>query len=320
MICAWNQIKKLKDGTSQYTPQYVAVYTAQMASKLTGIPIKSLTRDMGAVIDSIFDSAGGKTDYSWLKQKYAIGSKENLEMYTKTMIQAHRSGDQDFQKKIKDDLNQAGIDNDTITNKIKTVIKAELISKDAVNPLVEAAAQAKQSYNLDTYEKAVSQLTSQGYATKLAKSAIDARIKQLEGKEEIDWEEEAETEPDSLYGDILTGESKDAEEDNSLYSNSDLLSAIGLYDRTPKSLEPFKHISESIIKNKTAAGKKEKEAIGSIKSSITRHYKPIWVSSDRQGREQIQNVLKQLKVNGKALYSGDDWINWNKSASKKKTP
>ena len=317
MIYAWNQIKKLKDGTSQYTPQYVAVYTAQMASKLTGIPIKSLTRDMGAIIDSIFDSAGGKTDYTWLKQKYAIGSEENLEMYTKMMIQAHRSGDQDFQKKIKSDLNQAGIDNDTITNKIKTVIKSELISKDTVNPLVEAAAQAKQSYNLDTYENAVSQLTSQGYATKLVKSAIDARIKQLEGKEEIDWEAEAETEPDSLYGDILTGGSEDAEEDNSLYSNSDLLSAIGVYDNTPKSLDPFKRISGAIVKDKTAAGKTEKEAISSIKSSITSHYKPIWVSSDRKGREQIQNVLKQLKVNGKALYSGDDWINWNKSASKK---
>lgn len=317
MIYAWNQIKKLKDGTSQYTPQYVAVYTAQMASKLTGIPIKSLTRDMGAIIDSIFDSAGGKTDYTWLKQKYAIGSEENLEMYTKMMIQAHRSGDQDFQKKIKSDLNQAGIDNDTITNKIKTVIKSELISKDTVNPLVEAAAQAKQSYNLDTYENAVSQLTSQGYATKLVKSAIDARIKQLEGKEEIDWEAEAETEPDSLYGDILTGGSEDAEEDNSLYSNSDLLSAIGVYDNTPKSLDPFKRISGAIVKGKTAAGKTEKEAISSIKSSITSHYKPIWVSSDWKGREQIQNVLKQLKVNGKALYSGDDWINWNKSASKK---
>lgn len=161
MIYAWNQIKKLKDGTSKYTPQYVAVYTAQMASKLTGIPIKSLTRDMGAVIDSIFDSAGGKADYTWLKQKYDMGSKENLEMYTKMMIQAHRNGDQDFQKKIKDDLNKAGIDNDTITNKIKTVIKSELIGKDSVNPLVEAAAQAKQSYDLEAYEDAVSQLTSQ---------------------------------------------------------------------------------------------------------------------------------------------------------------
>lgn len=319
MIYAWNQIKKLKDGTSKYTPQYVAVYTAQMASKFTGIPIKSLTRDMGAVIDSIFDSAGGKADYTWLKQKYDMGSKENLEMYTKMMIQAHRNGDQDFQKKIKDDLNKAGIDNDTITNKIKTVIKSELIGKDSVNPLVEAAAQAKQSYDLEAYEDAVSQLTSQGYATKIVKSAIDARIKQLEGKEEIDWEAEVQTEPDSLYGDILM--EQDAAEDSSsvtLYSNSDLLAAIGQYDnKNAKSLDPFKKMADAIVKSKVDEGKTQKEAAGSIKTSITSHYKPLWIAADRKGREEIQNVLKQLKVNGKALYTGEDWTNWNKAAKKK---
>lgn len=319
MIYAWNQIKKLKDGTSKYTPQYVAVYTAQMASKLTGIPIKSLTRDMGAVIDSIFDSAGGKADYTWLKQKYDMGSKENLEMYTKMMIQAHRNGDQDFQKKIKDDLNKAGIDNDTITNKIKTVIKSELIGKDSVNPLVEAAAQAKQSYDLEAYEDAVSQLTSQGYATKIVKSAIDARIKQLEGKEEIDWEAEVQTEPDSLYGDILTDQG--ASEDSSsvkFYSNSDLLAAIGQYDnKNAKSLDPFKKMADAIVKSKVDEGKTQKEAVGSIKTSITSHYKPLWIAADRKGREDIQNVLKQLKVNGKALYTGEDWTNWNKAAKKK---
>lgn len=319
MIYAWNQIKKLKDGTSKYTSQYVAVYTAQMASKLTGIPIKSLTRDMGAVIDSIFDSAGGKADYTWLKQKYDMGSKENLEMYTKMMIQAHRNGDQDFQKKIKDDLNKAGIDNDTITNKIKTVIKSELIGKDSVNPLVEAAAQAKQSYDLEAYEDAVSQLTSQGYATKIVKSAIDARIKQLEGKEEIDWEAEVQTEPDSLYGDILTDQG--ASEDSSsvkFYSNSDLLAAIGQYDnKNAKSLDPFKKMADAIVKSKVDEGKTQKEAAGSIKTSITSHYKPLWIAADRKGREEIQNVLKQLKVNGKALYTGEDWTNWNKAAKKK---
>lgn len=319
MIYAWNQIKKLKDGTSKYTPQYVAVYTAQMASKLTGIPIKSLTRDMGAVIDSIFDSAGGKADYTWLKQKYDMGSKENLEMYTKMMIQAHRNGDQDFQKKIKDDLNKAGIDNDTITNKIKTVIKSELIGKDSVNPLVEAAAQAKQSYDLEAYEDAVSQLTSQGYATKIVKSAIDARIKQLEGKEEIDWEAEVQTEPDSLYGDILTDQG--ASEDSSsvkFYSNSDLLAAIGQYDnKNAKSLDPFKKMADAIVKSKVDEGKTQKEAAGSIKTSITSHYKPLWIAADRKGREEIQNVLKQLKVNEKALYTGEDWTNWNKAAKKK---
>lgn len=320
MIYAWNQIKKLKDGTSQYTPQYVAVYTAQMASKLTGIPIKSLTRDMGAVIDSIFDSAGGKTDYTWLKQKYDIGSKQNLNLYVSMMVQAHRSGDKDFQQKIKTDLNKAGIDNDTITKKIKTIIKSELITKTTVNPLVDAAAQAKAAYDLEKYEKIAEQLTAQGYAPKLAKSAIDARIKQLEGSgDDIDWEAEAETEPDSLYGDILT--EQDAADDSSsvtLYSNSDLLAAIGRYDnRNAKSLDPFKKMADAIVKSKVDEGKTQKEAAGSIKTSITSHYKPLWIAADRKGREEIQNVLKQLKVNGKALYTGEDWTNWNKAAKKK---
>mgnify|MGYP001104728993 FL=1 len=317
---AWNRIDQLREGNSQYTPQYVAIYSAQMASKLTGIPIKGLTRDMGAVADTIFDSIGGKADYAWLKQKYDIGSKQNLNMYVGMMVQAHRSGDQDFQQKIKTDLNKAGIDNDTITKKIKTIIKSELISKTTVNPLVDAAAQAKEAYDLETYEKTAEQLIAQGYAPKLVKSAIDTRIKQLEGSgDDIDWEAEAETEPDSLYGDILTDQG--ASEDSSsvkFYSNSDLLAAIGQYDnKNAKSLDPFKKMADAIVKSKVDEGKTQKEAVGSIKTSITSHYKPLWIAADRKGREEIQNVLKQLKVNGKALYTGEDWTNWNKAAKKK---
>ena len=317
---AWNRIDQLREGNSQYTPQYVAIYSAQMASKLTGIPIKGLTRDMGAVADTIFDSIGGKADYAWLKQKYDIGSKQNLNMYVGMMVQAHRSGDQDFQQKIKTDLNKAGIDNDTITKKIKTIIKSELISKTTVNPLVDAAAQAKEAYDLETYEKTAEQLIAQGYAPKLVKSAIDTRIKQLEGSgDDIDWEAEAETEPDSLYGDILTDQG--ASEDSSsvkFYSNSDLLATIGQYDnKNAKSLDPFKKMADAIVKSKVDEGKTQKEAVGSIKTSITSHYKPLWIAADRKGREEIQNVLKQLKVNGKALYTGEDWTNWNKAAKKK---
>ena len=320
MYYAWNRIDQLREGNSQYTPQYVAIYSAQMASKLTGIPIKGLTRDMGAVVDTIFDSIGGKADYAWLKQKYDIGSKQNLNMYVGMMVQAHRSGDQDFQQKIKTDLNKAGIDNDTITKKIKTIIKSELITKTTVNPLVDAAAQAKEAYDLETYEKTAEQLIAQGYAPKLVKSAIDTRIKQLEGSgDDIDWEVEAETEPDSLYGDILTDQ--DASEDSSsvkFYSNSDLLAAIGQYDnKNAKSLDPFKKMADAIVKSKVDEGKTQKEAAGSIKTSITSHYKPLWIAADRKGREEIQNVLKQLKVNGKALYTGEDWTNWNKAAKKK---
>ena len=112
-----------------------------------------------------------------------------------------------------------------------------------------------------------------------------------------------------------------AAEDSSsvtLYSNSDLLAAIGRYDnKNAKSLDPFKKMADAIVKSKVKAGKTQKEAVGSIKTSITSHYKPLWIAADRKGREDIQNVLKQLKVNGKALYTGEDWTNWNKAAKKK---
>ena len=71
------------------------------------------------------------------------------------------------------------------------------------------------------------------------------------------------------------------------------------------------------VESKVDEGKTQKEAAGSIKTSITSHYKPLWIAADRKGREEIQNVLKQLKVNGKALYTGEDWTNWNKAAKKK---
>ena len=76
-------------------------------------------------------------------------------------------------------------------------------------------------------------------------------------------------------------------------------------------------MADAIVKSKVDEGKTQKEAAGPIKTSITSHYKPLWIAADRKGREEIQNVLKQLKVNGKALYTGEDWTNWNKAAKKK---
>lgn len=77
-------------------------------------------------------------------------------------------------------------------------------------------------------------------------------------------------------------------------------------------------MADAIVKSKVDEGKTQKEAAGSIKTSITSHYKPLWIAADRKGREEIQNVLKQLKVNGKALYTGEDWTNWNKAAKRSK--
>lgn len=318
---AWKRIQQLQDGSSKYTPREVVIYTARMASKTLGVPVNSIVRDAGAIADTAINAFGSETsDYKWLKQKYDIGSKQNLNLYVGMMIEAHRNNDIELQQRIKDDLNAAEIDNDTIISKIKSLIKGELISKDHVDPRIDAAAQAKMEMDLDTYESAIDELMAEGYAGKLIGSAIESRMTQLSTGEDIDWEAEAALEPDELYGEILTGETEDGEEEWNMYSYGDVINAIELFDSTPKSLETFNRIAKVIVDNKIQAGKKESEAISPIKSAVTRRYKAEWIAAykkrDRKAYEAIQNKLKFLKVNGKALYNSEDWGNWLKDAKK----
>lgn len=318
---AFSRIDKLKEGDSKYTPQSVTMYSARMASKLLGLPVNSMVRDAEAIVDTAINESGNESaDYKWLKQKYAIGSKENLGLYAGMMIEAYRNDDNEFQKQIKEDLNAAGIDNDTISQKIKTLIKGELISDKSVDPRVDEAAKAKISMDLKSYEAAINELMEDGYAGKLIGSAITARINQLSGDDEIDWEAEAEVEPDELYGEILTG--KAAEEDDwNPYSSGDIITAIEMIDRTPQSLETFNHIASAMVDYKVKAGKKAEDAASTMKSSITRKYKAEWIEAyrtgNRAGYEEIQRKLNYLKVNGKTLYSGKEYSSWREEARKK---
>ncbi|MGP8313536.1 hypothetical protein ACG0Z4_21995 [Enterocloster aldenensis] len=317
---AWKRIQQLQDGSSKYTPQEVVIYTARMASKTLGVPVNSIVRDAGAIADTAINAFGSETsDYKWLKQKYDIGSKQNLNLYVGMMIEAHRNNDIELQQRIKDDLNAAEIDNDTISSKIKSLIKGELISKDHVDPRIDAAAQAKMEMDLDTYESAIDELMVEGYAGKLIGSAIESRMTQLSTGDDIDWEAEAALEPDELYGEILTGKPEE-EGEWSIYGTGDIINAIEMFDNTAKSLDTFNRISRSIVDSKVKSGKKEKDVIGTLKSVITRKYKSEWIEAykkrDRASYEAIQNKLKFLKVNGKALYNSEDWGNWLKDAKK----
>lgn len=317
---AWKRIQQLQDGSSKYTPQEVVIYTARMASKTLGVPVNSIVRDAGAIADTAINAFGSETsDYKWLKQKYDIGSKQNLNLYVGMMIEAHRNNDIELQQRIKDDLNAAEIDNDTISSKIKSLIKGELISKDHVDPRIDAAAQAKMEMDLDTYESAIDELMVEGYAGKLIGSAIESRMTQLSTGDDIDWEAEAALEPDELYGEILTGKPEE-EGEWSIYGTGDIINAIEMFDNTAESLDTFNRISRSIVDSKVKSGKKEKDVIGTLKSVITRKYKSEWIEAykkrDRASYEAIQNKLKFLKVNGKALYNSEDWGNWLKDAKK----
>ena len=87
------------------------------------------------------------------------------------------------------------------------------------------------------------------------------------------------------------------------------------------SLKAFNAVAEDYYETKKKNGVKKKEAIGDLRSIITRKYKKEWISAYNSGNtvacEEIQNRLKQLKVEGIYLYSGKNWTDWRKDAKEK---
>lgn len=327
---AVSKIQKLIEGENTYTPQYTAVYTAKMLSKLTGSPINNILREIEGIINTVtqYGVKGPQDDYNVLKQKYTMENKANLKLYARLMIESHRMGNRDLEEQIKRELNEAGIDNDTITKKIGSLIKAELVSKDYVDPRIDAAAQARIAFDTEAYKAAVEQLKQEGYAEKMISSAVDTRTKELTGKEEVDWEAEAETQADTLYDDILDNDA-DQEKDEgtitykSTYSSTDIIRSVeAIKEGDINSLKAFNTVAEDYYETKKKNGVKKREAIGDLRSIITRKYKKEWIAAYNSGNtaayEAIQNRLKQLKMEGSYLYSGKDWTDWRKDAKEKK--
>lgn len=290
----FRKVEQLKKGESQYTPQYVALYTLQTMSKATSIPIKTLTRDTFSIIDSVMQGIGGETDYHWIQQKYDIGQKKNLGMYVDMILKAESQGEKDLSVTIYNDLIDAGFDNKTVNQRIKKELK-KAIEED---PLLEKFVDAKMSSNTKEAEKIYQELLSTGYNSDLviavAKSAVD------KGSNESDTTHERIEQLDSILTD-----------DGSLYDNSDMIRAIN-----EEKWNDVDTIINDIYENKKAASKKTKEsektkdAQGKIKSALTAAYKKEYIAADSKGKQAIRGKLLRIKVNGKKLYDSSSFKDW----------
>lgn len=307
---ALDKIEKLYQGDSKLTPQYVILYTAQACSKLTGIPIKSIMREAEGLINTAVNAMDGKADYEWTKQKYEIRNKENLKRYAKIMLEAYEGGNAGLAKEIKEDLNQAGIDNESISRKLNTIVKSELINDTMVDPDVDRAAEALMKMDVFAYEEAYDNLKKAGYADKLIKSVIEKRVRQLSGGKEAETDPEIErkTEQEALYDDILdSGEGSYV----SKYTLSELKNAADLFDGTDmKTEKAFETVAGEILKEKMEKGKTKKEAVSEIRQVLTGKYKPLWQQGNAAEKAKIMAKVKLFKVNGEYLYQGYDFRNW----------
>ncbi len=335
----FRKVEQLKKGESQYTPQYVALYTLQTMSKATSIPIKTLTRDTFSIIDSVMQGIGGETDYHWIRQKYDISQKKNLGMYSEMMLRAQSNGEKKLAAEIYNDLLENGLDNDTINNKIENVLK-DAVKED---PMLQRLVEAKENLDTKAADEAYKELMDAGYNSDIVIAAVKAvtNSEKTELKKEEDFKKLREARKDSnekaakeayknlveagynpnLIDKVLEDSTETYEkiedldeiftEDKTLYQNSDVIQAIDA-ERWTDVDTMLKQIYES----KKASSKKKKEsekakdARARIKASLSAKYRKRYIAADSTEKQKIRGKLLRIRVDGKRLYDSDSFKTW----------
>lgn len=151
---AWQKVYKVLQGDGKYTPQYAFLEALRSTSALTGIPIKSITKDALAIIDTAVGSLSGTGEYEATKMKYGMSLKDNKSLYVSMMMNASEAGDKALADKIKRDLLAAGYTEDDIEKQMNQEVNKEI--KDNVD-IISAADKYdyKNKASRDAFEKEI---------------------------------------------------------------------------------------------------------------------------------------------------------------------
>ena len=133
---AWKKVYKAMQKTGKYTPQYAFLEALRSTSALTGIPIKSITRDALSIIDTTVSSLSGAGEYEATKMKYGLSLKDNKSLYVSMMMNATEARDKELADKIKRDLMDAGYTEDDIEKQMNQEVNKEI--KDNID-IISAA-------------------------------------------------------------------------------------------------------------------------------------------------------------------------------------
>ncbi|WP_302327824.1 hypothetical protein [Enterocloster lavalensis] len=298
---AYKKLEKLYEGDSKLTPQYVLAYSLQMSSKLLGVPIRTISRDAGAIIDTARNIAGGEADYKWLRQKYDIGHDDNRKMYGKMILEAEEAGNTSLADTIRADMVASGADPEKINSSIDGIIKKRYEDDERIQQAAQARIDGRPEEYKRLYEDILADPVYEGqYPEQVQKLIKSAQGKLKEAQKSADYigDEGEEEEKAEDQGETYT----------SIYTNADMINAL-----TAGNKEGFALVAEDIYKSKIAAGKTKKESLSSIRQAITAVYKKKYKEAKtREEKDNIIKLMNTLRVAGQNIYSGYDYSSWRK--------
>lgn len=277
--------KSKLSGESDLTYPALLIDTAKPISTLTGMPVGNALKDLKALTNTIIQSIGSP-DLNYSKNRFYrdIKNEGNIANYVALAMKQYADGNDTLGDQIIQDLKDTQIDkiDERIKNKYVKILKED--------ERVQQAAEARLSGDYTTYERLVGDLEKAGYDSEYVQKAIVS---------------------------VGNAQNENAHlQSGSTYSVNDVINAI-------QNGKDYTHVYKKIVEEKQEEAKKEgtkfdeKSVTSSLKSRLTATYKEAYVGGSQAERQKIRTTLYKVRINGKQLYSDDDFKDWIKSAKKK---
>lgn len=277
---AINDIKQKLEGSEKKTWAAVITTFASRAAAFWGIGVENAISDIYSLFNTILDApfipetnALQSGRYNLKSLKYDISNKGNINTFLREAMKAYASDNKELGNQIVKDLLDAGIDEDAINTKLKS-----MISEDE---RLQEAAQLKIDGDTNGYDRLVQEMVSDGYPEDIIESKIGSAIDKLS----------------PAYSDVTA-------------SLDEILSS-GDFTSTQYT-EVNEQIGELVKAKKAKNGWTDKEARSNVKSQLTKEYKPRYKQGSSAEKQKILNLLTRVKVSGQKIYTDDDITAWLK--------
>lgn len=305
-------------GDSKYSVAWLIKNSAASISKLTGIPVAAATRDLEALVGGSIRTLGdfgvptARLEYILDTFYYPVNSK-NASRYAGRAYDAYRENNPKLAKDIMEAMEKGGISEE----KIVYYMRKNLRERD---DRIAEAGQAKLDGNMSAYARIVGEIRNDGFDREWVVGAVDGWVSNLESaaKEKADgktkelkesleeitdsgadqeWAEDAVNRLADSQKKRPANDADDEEEYEGLFEGSDVVMALEAGNTKE---------AKAVIQEMTDNGKEE----SSIRSSVTRYYKPIYQDLYKRKDEAGMRKLRETLVGLGIGYKSGDFTRW----------
>lgn len=296
LVSSVKKWEKLGDG--RYTVAYLLKDTAESLSKLTGIPMGNILRELSTLTNtgiSVADSFGADTvelRYRLSRTMYDVKNSQNLGIFTGLIWEARQKGNEELARTIYNDLIRSGWSNEKLDQRLQALAKKALDGSDLVSQYLDAEEKGSAS----GMEKAAEAAGDRGFSGQEFQAAVNQeRNRRKKGSEEAAAGQEIQD------GYWAGGETE--------YSYGNLYQAVLNGDSASVS---------SIRKALEASGKSEKDIDSAVKSRIRADLKASFWESGSLGDPDVRKFLQLLSewdsgTNGKDYLEKATWKKWKET-------